>query len=96
MILIGLPSFNNIRGRKKIKQMPNNFFSHFMLAKTENNFDLLLSKQTTKSKAGWTLSMQFLKGIIMLSRESGEEDLGVAGLIGGAYSAGPVSPTCST
>ena len=25
----------------------------------------------------------------------GEEDLGVAGLLRGAYSAGPVSPTCS-
>ncbi len=31
-----------------------------------------------------------------LSLESGEEDLGAAGLLRGAYSAGPVSPTCST
>jgi hypothetical protein len=46
-------AINNIRGRKKIKQMPNNlFFYHFMLAETENNFDLLLSKQKSKSKAG--------------------------------------------
>ncbi len=30
------------------------------------------------------------------ARESGEEDLGAAGLIGGAYLAGPVSPTCFT
>jgi hypothetical protein len=29
-----------------------------------------------------------------VSRESGEEDLGAAGLLRGAYSAGPVSQTC--
>ncbi len=33
-------------------------------------------------------------GYLRMSRESGEEDLGAAGVLRGAYSAGPVSPTC--
>jgi hypothetical protein len=36
----------------------------------------------------------FFKFTLRLSRESGEEDLGAAGLLRGAYSAGPVSQTC--
>ncbi len=31
-----------------------------------------------------------------VSRESGEEDLGAAGLLRGTYSAGPVSHSCFT
>jgi hypothetical protein len=31
-----------------------------------------------------------------VSRESGEEDLGAAGVLRSTYSAGPVSQTCST
>jgi hypothetical protein len=33
---------------------------------------------------------------LQMSRESGEEDLGAAGLLRGAYSAGPVSQICFT